>query len=63
MTAMDDKMKAARDRRHEAQFEKAMYEALKEDPDGIHFNIPLEDNPRLQVFNQVMQKQAKKKVN
>lgn len=51
------------DRKHEKQFEKAMYEAFREDSSGVHFNLPLEHNLPLQVFNEVMQKKARRKVN
>lgn len=49
MTLMGEKMKAALDKRHEDRLAKGMSEAL--DPAGIHFNVGLEDNPRLKVFN------------
>jgi hypothetical protein len=58
-----EKMKAALDKKDEAQFERAMYEALSQDTEDVHFNVAPEDNVPLQVFNQVLQKQAKRKVN
>ncbi len=58
-----EKTKAALDRRHEARFERTMHAALSQDPEGVHFNVAPEDNVPLQVFNHVLQKQAKKKVN
>lgn len=61
MTKKRDMSQEELDRRHEAQFEKAFGEGL--DLAGIHFNVAPEDNVPLQVFNQVLREQARKKVN
>lgn len=61
MTKKRKLTKEESDKEHERQLSEAMAEAL--DPDGVHFIMPLEENPRLQVFNQVMREQARRKVN
>jgi ribosomal protein L9 len=59
--ALDAEKAEKADKRHEDKLAKGMAEQL--DPAGIHFNRGVDDNLPLQTFNEVMMKQARRKVN
>jgi hypothetical protein len=61
---MDEKDKAAIDRKHEAKA-RAMARKIKRDPEwaNVHYLLDAEDNPRLKVMNEVLAKQARRKLN
>lgn len=63
MTKKREMTQEETDRRHEAMVERGRKRFQKEAGHLIHYNYSLEDNPRLQVFNQVLKEQARKKVN
>jgi len=59
-----DNQRRAADRAHEAKARR-LVKKIKEDPEwgDVHLIVDAKDNPRLQAMNDVLTKQARRKVN